>query len=70
MGNLFRRFKAGKRVWLTFLYTNLKKKWYRVEFVRLKANKKCTPDVFTGLNALEEMSLKHLLVIMSEIQYI
>ena len=55
---------------MTFLYANLKKKRYRVEFVRLKANKKYTLDVFTGLNALGEMSLKYLHVIMSEIRYI
>ena len=34
---------------LTFLWANLKKKMYGVPFVRLNANKKCMPDVFTGI---------------------
>ena len=48
MANLFRVFKARKKVWLTFLYANLQKKRYRVPFVRLKANKKFIPEVFSG----------------------
>ena len=42
---------------------------YRVEFVRLKANKKCMTDLFFGSNALGKVSLLHLEVEMSEIRY-
>ena len=45
---------------------NLKKKRYRVPFVRLKAKKKCTPDVFTGSTNLKKVSLIYLEVNMSE----
>ena len=48
MANLFRVFKARKKVWLTFLYAKLQKKRYRVPFLRLKANKKSVSAVFTG----------------------
>ena len=34
---------------------------YRVPFKRLKANKKCTPDVFLGSTDLREVSLIHLI---------
>ena len=43
-----------------------KKKRYRVQFVRLKANKKCTPHVFTGSADLRNVSLIHLEVNMSK----
>ena len=39
---------------------------YRVPFKRLKANKKCTPDVFLGSTDLREVSLIHLEVNMSK----
>ena len=39
---------------------------YRVLFVRLKANKKCTPDVFIGSTELGKVSLINLEVNMLE----
>ena len=66
MANLFRGFKALKKVWLTFLQEKLKKKMYRVPFVRLKDSKMCTPDVFTGSTDLKKVTLIHLEVNMSE----
>ena len=33
---------------------------YSVPFVRLKANKRCTPDVFTGSTILKKVSPIHL----------
>ena len=45
------------------------KKIYKLRFVRLKANKKGTPNEFTDSTALRKVSLKHLVVKMSEIQY-
>ena len=65
MAYLFRCSKARTKLWLRFMLDNLKKKRYRVPFVRLKANKKCTPDVFTGSTNLK-VSLIHLQVNMSE----
>ena len=46
MANLFRVFKARKKVWLTFLYAKLQKKRYRVPFLRLKANKKSVCGIY------------------------
>ena len=45
------------------------KKIYKLRFVRLKAKKKGTPNEFTDSTALRKVSLKHLVVKMSEIQY-
>ena len=42
------------------MLANLKKKSYRVPFLELKANKKCTPDVFTSSTDLRKVSLIHL----------
>ena len=66
MAYLFRCSKARTKLWLRFMLDNLKKKRYRVPFVRLKANKKCTPDVFTGSTNLKKVSLIYLEVNMSE----
>ena len=48
------------------MLANLKKKSCRVQFLDLKANKKCTPYVFTSSTDLRNVSLIHLEVNMSE----
>ena len=55
-------------MWLTFLQAKQTKKRYKLRFLRLKANKKGTSDVFTDSNALRKVSLKHLVVKMSKIR--
>ena len=60
MSDLFRGVNARTKVWLRFMLANLKKKSYRVPFLELKANKKCTPDVFTSSTDLRKVSLIHL----------
>ena len=66
MANLFRGVNSRAKVWLRFRLANLKKKRYRVLFLELKANKKCTADEFTGSTYLRKVSLIHLEVNMSE----
>ena len=51
------------------ILADLKKKRYRVSFSQLKANKKCTADVFRGSTALRKVSLIDSEVKMSEIRY-
>ena len=51
------------------MLVNLKEKRYRVPFSKLKANKKCTADVFRGSTALRKVSLIDSAVKMSEIRY-
>ena len=65
MANLFRGVNARTKVWLRFRLDNVKKKRYRVPFLELKANKKCTADEFTGSTDLRKVSLIHLEVNMS-----
>ena len=55
-------------MWLMFLQANQKNERYSLRFLRLKANKKGTPDVFTAPIALGKVSLIHLEVKMSEIR--
>ena len=52
-----------------FLLANQKKKRYRWCFLRLKANKKGTPDLFTGSTDLKKVSLIHLEVKMLQERY-
>ena len=42
---------------------------YKLRFLRLKANKNGTADVFTDSTALRKVSLKHLVVKMSKMWY-
>ena len=51
------------------MLANLKIKRYRVPFLEIKANKKCTADVCRGSTALGKVSLIDLEVKMSEIRY-
>ena len=66
MTNLFTGFTARRKLWLRIVLATHKKKRYRVPIVRLKANKKCTPHVFTGSADLRNVSLIHLEVNMSK----
>ena len=66
MSNLFRGANAQKKVQLRFILANLKKNIYRVPFLGLKVNEKCTSDVFTSSTDLRKVSLIHLEVNMSE----
>ena len=52
-----------------FLLANQKKKRYRWCFLRLKANKKGTPDLFTGSTDLKKVSLIDLEVKMLQERY-
>ena len=56
-------------MWLTFLQAKQTKEMYKLWFVGLKANKKGMHDEFTNSTALRKVSLKHLVVKMSEIPY-
>ena len=51
------------------MLADLKKKWYKVPYSQLKANKKCTADVFRGSTALSKVSLIDSEVKISEIRY-
>ena len=51
------------------MLVNLKEKRYRVPFSQLKANKKCTDDVFRGSVALRKVSRIDSKLKMSEIRY-
>ena len=65
--NIFTGFIEWTKVWLTLLQAKQTKKMYKLWFVRLKAKKKGTPDEFSDSTALRKVSLKHLVVKMSEI---
>ena len=54
---------------LAFLQAKKTKKRYKERFLRLKANKKGTPDVFTDSTALRKVSLNDLIVKMSKIRH-
>ena len=51
-----------------FLQAKQTKKMFKLWFLRLKANKKGTPDVFTDSTPLRKWSLKYLVVKMSKIR--
>ena len=53
---------------LAFLQAKKTKKRYKERFLRLKANKKGTPDVFTDSTPVRKWSLKYLVVKMSKIR--
>ena len=55
--HLFTGFEAWTKVWLMFLQAKQTKKMYKLWFLRLKANKKGTSDVFTDSTALRKVSL-------------
>ena len=52
-----------------FLQAKQTKKMFKLWFLRLKANKKGTPDVFTDSTALRKVSLNDLIVKMSKIRH-